>query len=126
MIILNLLISLNFASGADWIFIGKSKDGNKYCFIDQESVRQKDENIITSCQKYSYVNPILFDQIKKPVTEMVMHQEWDCDEEKYNNLQITFYFTDGTKGTETYTEALWHYVKPDTLEYDMCEYVCNQ
>jgi hypothetical protein len=126
MSILILLPSLNFANGADWVLIGKSKDGNKYLFIDHESVRQKTENVVTSCAKYSYVNPILFDQIKKPVIEIVADQEWDCDEEKYNNLQLTFYHTDGTNETETYKEPLWHYVRPDTLESDFCEYLCNQ
>ena len=42
------------------------------------------------------------------------------------NLQLTFYFVDGTKRTETYPEALWHYVKSGTLEQDICDYVCGQ
>jgi len=126
MSILISLSSLNFANGAEWVLIGKSKDGNKSVFIDSESIRQNAENIVTSCQKYSYVDPIFFDQIKKPVTEMIVNQAWDCDEEKYNNLQLTLLYVDGKKETEIYTEALWHFVKPDTLESDVCEYVCNQ
>jgi Surface-adhesin protein E len=125
MLILIPLISFNFASGADWILIGKSKDGNKSVFVDKESILQISEGIVTSCQKYVYVKPILFDQVKKPVTEVIVKQEWNCDEEKYNNLKLTLLYIDSKRETETYAEALWHYVEPDTLEDDVCDYVCN-
>ena len=116
----------NPAGSSDWIFIGKSKAGNLSVFIDKESIIQISEDIVKSCQKFSYVKPISLSNHQKLVYAVVACREWNCDEAKYNNLQLTFYYADGTKETENYQYALWHYVRHDPPEFDLFEYVCTQ
>jgi len=113
------------AAGANWTFIEKSKDGNMSTFIDKESITQISEDIVKSCQKFSYTKPTLFNHQKRRVSAVIACREWDCDAAKYNNLQLTFYYLDGTKETETYEYALWHYVRNSSPERGLLEYVCT-
>jgi hypothetical protein len=113
------------AAGGNWVFIEKSRDGNMSAFIDKESIIQISEDIVKSCQKFSYVKPVFLNHQKKPVSAAIACREWDCDEAKYNNLQLTFYYADGTKETETYQYALWQYVKHSSPDRDLFEYVCT-
>ena len=124
--ILCLLFLSNSSDGADWILVGKSQDGNVSISIDKESIGQTSGDIVKSCQKFSYVKPIFLNNPQKPVSALVAYREWDCSGEKYNDMQVTFYFVDGTKETETYKFALWHYIKQGTPEGDLYDYVCNQ
>jgi hypothetical protein len=113
------------AGGGDWTFIEKSREGTVSVFIDKESIIQISEDIVKSCQKFSYLKPIVLGNTKKLVSAIIICREWNCDEAKYNNLQLTFCYTDGTKETETYQYALWHYVRPNSPEGDLFEYVCT-
>jgi hypothetical protein len=113
------------AAGGDWTFIEKNKEGTMSVFIDKESIAQLSEDIVKSCQKFSYSNPILVGSARKLVSAIVVCREWNCDEAKYNNLQMTFCYADGTKETETYQYALWRYVKHNSPEGDLFEYVCT-
>ncbi len=124
--ILSLLFLSDFSNGSDWIFVGKSQDGNMSAYIEKESITQTSGDIVKSCQKFSYVKPIFLNNPRKPVSAFVAYREWDCAGEKYNDLQVTFCYADGTKETETYKYALWHYVKQGTPEGDLYDYVCNQ
>ncbi len=126
LITVGLLCVATLVEGADWVLIGKSKDGNLSISVDKESIDQVSEDIVRSCQRFSYVKPILLNNSQKPVTKIVAYREWDCDGEKYNNLQVTFYYVDGTKETETYKYALWHHIKQSTPESNLFEYVCTQ
>ena len=124
--LLSLLALPDEAKAAQWTYLAKSQDGNMAIFIDRDSIRQVSENVVKSCQKFTYAKPALISSQNKSVTEIVACRQWDCVEEKYNNLQVIFHFIDGTKETETYKFALWHYIKQDTPEYDLYDFVCNQ
>lgn len=123
---IGLLCLSNLSEGANWKLVGRSKDGNKSVSIDNDSIRQVSDNIVTACQKSSYVKPKVSDAFKKTITEVLICRQWDCEEEKYNDLQMTFHFIDGTEKTEKYEYALWHFIKQDSLEHDLYDYVCNQ
>jgi hypothetical protein len=120
------LLSLSgLAGGGDWTLIEKTPEGNMSVFIDKESIIQLSEDIVKSCQKFSYLKPFVFGNTGKFVSAIVVCREWNCDEAKYNNLQMTFCYADGTKETETYQYALWRYVKHNSPEGDLFEYVCT-
>jgi hypothetical protein len=121
-----LLALSDEAKAVQWIYLAKAQDGNMSVFIDRDSILQVSENVVKSCQKFAYAKPILISTQNKSITQIVACRQWDCVEEKYNNLQVTFHFIDGTKETETYKFALWHYIKQDTPEYDLYDFVCNQ
>ena len=123
---IGLLCLSNLSEGANWKLVGRSKDGNMSVSIDNDSIRQVSENIVRACQKSSYVKPKLSDAFKKTITEVLTCRQWDCDEEKYNDLQMTVRFIDGTEKTEKYEYALWHFIKQDSPEHDLYDYLCNQ
>lgn len=123
---IGLLCLSNLSEGANWKLVGRSKDGNMSVSIDNDSIRQVSDNIVRACQKSLYVKPKLCDAFKKPITEVLICRQWDCDEEKYNDLQTTFHFIDGTEKTEKYEYALWHLIKQDSLEHDLYDYLCNR
>ena len=124
--VLCLLFLSDLSNGAEWVLVGKSQDGNTSVSIDKESISQTYGDIVKSCQKFSYVKPIFLNNPRKPVSALIAYREWDCSGEKYNDLQVTFCYADGTKETETYKYALWHYIKQGTSEGDLYDYVCNQ
>jgi hypothetical protein len=123
---IGLLCLSNPSEGANWKLVGRSKDGNMSVSIDNDSIRQGSDNIVRACQKSSYVKPKLSDAFKKPITEVFICRQWDCDEERYNDRQITFRFIDGTEKTEKYEYTLWHHIKQGSNEGDLYDYVCNQ
>jgi hypothetical protein len=123
---IGLLCLSPLTEGADWIPVGKSKDGNLSIAIDKESISHVSEDIVRSCQRFSYAKPTLSSNSKKPITKLVACREWDCDNAKYNNLQITFHYADGTTDTETYKYPLWHYIKEGTPDRDLSDYVCSE
>jgi hypothetical protein len=124
--ILGFLFLSDPSRATDWVLVGKSEDGNMSAFIDKESISQTSGDIIKCRQKFSYVKPIFLNNPRKPVKTLIAYREWDCSGEKYNDLQVTFCYSDGAKETETYEYALWHYFKQGTLESDLYDYVCNQ
>lgn len=94
--------------------------------IDSDSIRQISDDIVSACQKSSYVKPKLSGAFKKPISEVLICRQWDCDKERYNDLKITFRFIDGTEKTEEYDYTLWHHIKQGAHELDLFEYVCNK
>ncbi len=126
LITVGVLCLSTLSEGADWVLIGKTKDGNLSISIDKESINQVSEDIVKSCQKFTYTKPLLLNGSQKPITVMIACREWHCDDAKYNNLRVTFYYVDGTNEIETYKYALWHFVKQGTPEGDLYEYVCTQ
>lgn len=93
--------------------------------IDKDSIIQVSEDLVKSCQKFSYVKATYLGSSPKPVKELISWRIWNCDEAKYNDLQVTFRYADGTREKETYQYALWRYVKQGSPEYDLFEYVCT-
>lgn len=120
-----LLFLSNMAEGADWKFVGKSADGNVSVSVDTDSIKWVSEDIVRSCQKFSYAKPKLLNTAQKPISEVVAYREWNCSEETYNDLKVTFYYADGAKETENYKYALWHQIKQNSPEDDLHDYVCN-
>jgi hypothetical protein len=116
------------SNAADWVLVGKSQDGNMSAFIDRDSIIQTSGDIVKCRQKFSYAKPIFLNnpKPKRPVRTLIAYREWDCSGEKYNDLQVTFCYANGTNETETYEYALWHYIKQGSVESDLFDYVCNQ
>jgi Surface-adhesin protein E len=123
--VLCLLLISKPACGADWKFIGKSADGNVSVSVDVDSIKWVSEDIVRSSQKFVYAKPKLLNASQKPIREVVAYREWNCGEETYNDLKITFCYADGTKETENYKYALWHQIKQNSPEDDLHDYVCN-
>ncbi len=123
---IGLLWLSNLSEGANWKLVGRSKDGNMSVSIDNDSIRQVSDNVVRACQKSSYIKPKLSNASQKPIIEVLICRQWDCDEERYNDRQITFRFIDGTAKTEKYEYTLWHYIKQGANERDLYDYVCNQ
>jgi hypothetical protein len=126
--VLGLVFLSDLSNAADWVLVGKSRDGNMSAYLDKESITQTAGDIIRCRQKFSYVKPIFLSnpKPKTPVTTLIAYREWDCSGEKYNDLQVTFCYANGSKETETYEYALWHYFKQGSVESDLYDYVCNQ
>lgn len=120
-----LLLMSQLAWGANWKFVGKSADGNVSVSVDVDSIKWVSEDIVRSCQKFSYAKPKLLNAAQKPVREVVAYREWNCAEETYNDLKVTFCYADGTKETENYKYALWHQIKQNSPEDDLHDYVCS-
>jgi hypothetical protein len=120
-----LLFLANPAVGTDWRFVGKSADGNVSVSVDVDSIKWVSEDIVRCFQKFSYAKPKLLNTSQKPVTKVIAYRDWNCGEETYNDLKVIFYYSDGTKGAETYKYALWHQIKQNSPEDDLHEYVCT-
>jgi hypothetical protein len=116
----------NPAWGVDWKFVGKSADGNVSMSVDINSIKWVSEDIVRCCQEFSYVRPKLLNASQKPVRKVVAYRDWNCGEETYNDLKVTFYYADGTKDTENYKYALWHQIKQNSPEEDLHDYVCTR
>jgi hypothetical protein len=113
------------SAGADWKFVGKSTDGNVSVFVDIDSIKWVSEEIVRSCQKFSYTRPRLLSASQKPVKKVIAYRDWNCADETFNDLKVTFYYADGTNGTETYKYALWHQIKQNSPEDALQDYVCS-
>jgi hypothetical protein len=100
-----LIFMSNPAAGTDWRFVAKSADGNVSVSVDMDSIKWVSEDMVRCCQKFSYAKPKLLNTSQKPVRKVIAYRDWNCGEETYNDLKVTFYYSDGTKGTETYKYA---------------------
>ena len=120
-----LFLLSNQARGADWRLVVKSTGGNVSVSVDNSSVRWVSEDIVKSCQRFSYARPRLLNSAQKPVKEIVAYREWNCSEDTYNDVKVTFCYADGTKETENYKYALWHQVKQNSPEDYLQDYVCG-
>jgi hypothetical protein len=123
--VLCLFLMSGAAWCADWKLIGKSADGNVSVSVDVDSVKWVSEDVVRSCQKFVYAKPKLLNASQKPIREVVAYREWNCGEETYNELKVTFCYADGTKETEHYKYALWHQIKQNSPEDDLHDYVCS-
>jgi len=123
--ILCMFLMSKQAGGADWKFVEKSADGNVSVSVDVDSIKWISEDIVRSWQKFLYAKPKLLNASQKPVREVVAYREWNCAEETYNDLKVTFCYADGRKETENYKYALWHQIKQNSPEDDLHDYVCS-
>src|SRR3972149_10765431 len=124
------LLSIGFfllsasAEGANWEFIAKSKDGKVSCYVDTESIRHISKTVVRVWIKLLYKMPCPYGS--KEIVEALDYEEHDFVESKTCFLQIEHKYSDGTTKSETSPEKEWRYVRPDTIESVVHNYLCKQ
>lgn len=110
------------AEGANWELITMSEKATFY--IDTESIRHISKNVVTAWVKTVFKKPEIFNS--KGFVEVMNYEEHNCAELKKNVLQNTNRYLDGTSDTATYPEKEWTYIRPDTVESAVHNYLCKK
>ena len=118
-----LLLSIS-AEGANWEFITTDKDGNVSFYVDIESIRHISKTVVRAWVKLLCKKPGPF--VSKEIVEALDYEEHDCVERKTCFLQIEHKYSDGTTKSETSPEKEWRYVRPDTIESVVHNYLCKK
>jgi len=104
--------------GADWTLITKDLPVEIEVFIDPKSINRISVNVVRAWIKYRYSTPRSFDS--KYIKELVVLNEYYCNERKHKILQSEAYFTDGTH--ETDPSERQGYILPGDAAY---KYLCK-
>ncbi len=116
------LLSCPSAEAANWVLAGTSEDGNASLYMDMESIVGGPQNVTGVWTKFLFGNPEPFES--KSFSQMSVHMEYDCAEKKSRMLELIFDYTDGSH--ETFNpEGEWRSVKPDTLENEAYQRLCE-
>jgi len=125
-LIISLAIGLFFlsttAEGANWKFITKNDLGDML-YIDTESIRHISKTVVRAWNKIILKNPKPLDS--KEIVEMLGYDEHDCVERKLCYLQMEHKYSDGTTESTLFPVKEWRYVRPDTIESVMHNYLCK-
>jgi len=106
------------------MFITLSNGGDKI-YIDEESIKHKSNRTIEVWEKHvpeggTFEKPFNF----KKVTQLLIYREYDCDQGRKRQLQLHFYFEDGTDQKYPGPNE-WSYVVPDTVAEVIIQYLCK-
>ncbi len=116
------LLSCPSAEAANWVLAGTSEDGNASLYIDIESIGSSSQNVTSVWAKFLFGNPEPFES--KFFSQMSALMEYDCTWNRSRMLELIFDYTDGSH--ETFKpEGDWRSVKPDTLENDAYQRLCE-
>ncbi len=106
------------ANGADWKFIARERSGDVDVFVDRESIERVPGDVVRARIRYRYSKPKRFDS--KYIKELVVYNEYNCDQRKCKILWSEGHFTDGTQETDS-SEREGH-ILPDDETY---KYLCK-
>ena len=121
-ILLFLCLIFTTPSHAEWKFIARTVDSDKY-YIDTNRIIKKNE-LIYYWELTDYVDEGGYGYLSD-ITRVVV----DCDLNRYKNLQITKY--KGEMGTGNITGSgeiskTWVYPTPNSIKETMTNFVCKQ
>lgn len=124
MIAFVLFFVTTIAEGADWVLITLSNSGDKI-YIDEASIKHSSKNTIKVWEKHvpegsTFEKPFN----SKRVTQLLIYREYDCDQGRKRQLQLNFYFEDGSK-QEFQSPDEWSYVIPDSVADEIIKYLCK-
>lgn len=127
LLLIAILLLFSLVSGEDWIPI--NKEGNKSVSIDEESIKHSSshagKDIIRAVGKVVYAGPETFGS--KPVSYVLRHYEFYCNEKSFRLMQIFYYYADGTKESQIDpTARQWKKIDSDTIDSVMYKYLCEK
>ena len=107
------------------MLITLSNDSDKI-YIDEESIKHNSNNKVKVWEKHvpegsTFEKPFN----AKKVTQLLILREYDCDQGRKRQVQLNFYFEDGTKQEYQSTDE-WSYVVPDTVADEIMKYICKK
>ena len=111
------------AEGANWEFIVMDKEGDMF-YVDTESIRHISKTGVRAWGKIINKNPEPFDS--KEIVVSLDYQEHDCIERKLCLLQVEHKYSDGTTDSMTFPVKKWSYIRPDTIESVIHNYLCKK
>jgi hypothetical protein len=124
MIAFVLFFVTTIAEGVDWVLITLSGGGDKI-YIDEESIKHNSKNTIKVWEKHVPTGSTFEKPFNsKKVTQLLIYREYDCDQERKRQLQLNFYFEDGSK-QEFQSPDEWSYVIPDSVAEAIIKHLCK-
>jgi hypothetical protein len=117
LIVLALLIT--GTASADWVFVGEGQDATYY--IDPDTIRRSG-NLRKVWTLYDYKQRKLGDLSAKS------RREFDCEQERYRLLSVSFHTEKMGRGaitnTESYASSSWNDIPPKTFDEHFLKAVC--
>lgn len=126
-ILMLLLAVLSSSAMAEWVKVGANDKSTIYA--DPATIR-KEGNMVKMWRLKNYGSPKVYSFSTNTVLSDREQSEYDCKEEQYRSLYISYHSEKYGKGEvvyrDTYPASNWRPVEPDSIGAELWKLACGK